>query len=220
MERRRRLRTGLYGGRGVNRGSVRGWLSCRGRAESIKSNVWWRYNEMNLCRAVMPEYLATLFWFCSWPSRHPSRYTVFELNSTTGLSSITKIGRTDPTEMSRHTLFREIFLKRRFNANFSARARHRYEITRLAETAVVTWSSRFWSVKPNGIVFRDGVLILRRGEVGRSLIEDIDRESFELLPVERPKNASRNFQAGDGSRRFPANGKLCLTISPQFMHGD
>lgn len=61
-----------------------GWLSCRGRAESIKSNVWWRYNEMNLCRAVMLEYLATLFWFCFWPSRHPSRYTVFELNSTTG----------------------------------------------------------------------------------------------------------------------------------------
>lgn len=71
---------------------VRGWLSCRGRAESIKSNVWWRYNEMNLCRAVMLEYLATLFWFCSWPSRHPSRYTVFELNSTTG-RSLQKIGR-------------------------------------------------------------------------------------------------------------------------------
>ncbi|KOX70657.1 hypothetical protein WN51_03715 [Melipona quadrifasciata] len=34
--------------------------------------------------AVMPEYLATLFWFCSWPDRHPSSYTVFELNSTTG----------------------------------------------------------------------------------------------------------------------------------------
>lgn len=63
-----------------------GWLSCRGRAESIKSNVWWRYNEMNLCRAVMLEYLATLFWFCFWPSRHPSSYTVFELNSTTGRS--------------------------------------------------------------------------------------------------------------------------------------
>lgn len=83
---------------------VRGWLSCRGRAESIKSNVWWRYNEMNLCRAVMPEYLATLFWFCSWPSRHPSRYTVFELNSTAGLSPPLQrsAGRTLPT--SRHTL--------------------------------------------------------------------------------------------------------------------
>lgn len=61
------------------------WRVGGGRgAESIKSNVWWRYNEMNLCRAVMPEYLATLFWFCSWPDRHPIRYTVFELNSTTG----------------------------------------------------------------------------------------------------------------------------------------
>lgn len=62
-----------------------GLVATRGEErESIKSNVWWRYNEMNLCRAVMPEYLATLFWFCSWPDRHPSRYTVFELNSTTG----------------------------------------------------------------------------------------------------------------------------------------
>lgn len=91
-ERRGRLRTILP------RPNTRGWLGrqrmewvCEGqgegekkRAESIKSNVWWRYNEMNLCRAVMPEYLATLFWFCSWPDRHPSRYTVFELNSTTG----------------------------------------------------------------------------------------------------------------------------------------
>lgn len=67
-------------------GCVRGRRGGGGkkRAESIKSNVWWRYNEMNLCRAVMPEYLATLFWFCSWPDRHPSCYTVFELNSTTG----------------------------------------------------------------------------------------------------------------------------------------
>lgn len=82
-ERRGRLRAIL---RGPN---TRGWLgggrdAAGNRAESIKSNVWWRYNEMNLCRAVMPEYLATLFWFCSWPDRHPSRYTVFELNSTTG----------------------------------------------------------------------------------------------------------------------------------------
>lgn len=76
-KRRWRLRTGLW-----DRGA--GGLVAGGRAESIKSNVWWRYNEMNLCRAVMLEYLATLFWFCFWPSRHPSRYTVFELNSTTG----------------------------------------------------------------------------------------------------------------------------------------
>jgi len=77
-------------------GSWCGWLSCRGRAESIKSNVWWRYNEMNLCRAVMLEYLTTLFWFCFWPSRHPSCYTVFELNSTTGRSLQERVGQTLP----------------------------------------------------------------------------------------------------------------------------
>lgn len=95
-----------------------GWLSCRGRAESIKSNVWWRYNEMNLCRAVMLEYLATLFWFCFWPSRHPSRYTVFELNSTTGRSLQER--RSNPTHRgSRHSC--EIFLKRYVSAGFSTR---------------------------------------------------------------------------------------------------
>lgn len=78
---------------------------------------------MNLCRAVMPEYLATLFWFCSWPSRHPGRYTVFELNSTTGLSSITKIGRTKPADaetLSFSLSLVKYFDKRSYNAHFSA----------------------------------------------------------------------------------------------------
>nr|KAF7404277.1 hypothetical protein H0235_014971 [Vespula pensylvanica] len=36
--------------------------------------------------AVMPEYLATLFWSYSWPGpRHPARYSAFALNSTTEL---------------------------------------------------------------------------------------------------------------------------------------
>ncbi|KAI4483627.1 hypothetical protein M0804_007887 [Polistes exclamans] len=36
--------------------------------------------------AVMPEYLATLFWSYSWPGpRHPPRYSAFALNSTTEL---------------------------------------------------------------------------------------------------------------------------------------
>lgn len=84
-ERRGRLCAILRGPNARGRLGRRRMKGGGGRgAESIKSNVWWRYNEMNLCRAVMPEYLATLFWFCSWPDRHPIRYTVFELNSTTG----------------------------------------------------------------------------------------------------------------------------------------